>query len=265
MSISFSTNSKYPIQDSRPNTNVDSFGSSSVQGRATSSALAALSKRKFNASTGPENEIRFRLTSSNGETSEKVSELGLHKNNNLRETIENKIYANQIIEKSARPPTAALWFKISNDGKTISAVTNKNEVSESNENLILLHKNKIFKTSSVAINSDATVIDSQNKRRHISEFEIEEISEEDFHKFLQSYLEKISTDDEESDDNLKTDRFRRNKEHGSATTKSEENDTLLEKITEKTDRYKLEKKLDRRREDNRLLDNLKHEIKKQKV
>lgn len=265
MSISFSTNSKYPIQDSRPNTNVDSFGSSSVQGRATSAALAALSKRKLSNNTGLENGASFRLTNSTREMSEKVSELGLPKANNVKEIIENKIYASQSIEKSSKLPAASLWFKISNNGKTISAVTNDNELSESNKNLILLHKNKIFKTSSVVINLDATVIDSNNRKRHISEFEIEEISEEDFHKFLQSYLDKISSQENESDENLKTDQIRRNKEDHSANSKSEENDTLLEKITEKTDRYKLEKKLDRRREDNRLLDNLKHEIKKQKV
>lgn len=265
MSISFSTDSKYPVQNRRPEIKNDSLNSSSVQSRASSAALAALNKRKLNASASSENGIGFRLTSSNSETSEKVSELGLPNTNNLKEAIENKIYSSQTIEKSSKLPVASLWFKISNDGKTISAVTNEKDINESNKNLILLYKNRIFKTGSVAIDSNATVIDSKNKRRHISEFQIEEVSEEEFHKFLQSYLEKASHQEEESDENVKSNELKQNKISSSESSKPEEKDTLLEKITEKTDRYKFEKKLDDRREDYRLLDNLKHEIKKQKI
>lgn len=265
MSISFSTNSKYPIQDSRPNTSVDSFGSSSVQGRATSAALAALSKRKLNNNSSIENEAGFKLTNSTSKTSEKVSELGLHKTNIINELIKNKDDAHIIIERSTESAFWSQCYKVSEDGSVISQITNKNELYKRNKNFLIIEKNKIYKPESLKISQNATIVDNQNKKRHISEFEIVEFSDEDFHKLLQTYLEKTAHQEDDSDENLKTDHLRQNKKHGSIDSKSEEKDTLLEKITEKTDRYKLEKKLDRRREDNRLLDNLKHEIKKHKV
>lgn len=139
------------------------------------------------------------------------------------------------------------------------------EVNESNKNLVFIKKNKILKTRNLNISPEATVIDYKNRKRHLSEFDVEEVSDEEFSKIVQSYLDKVAHHEEGSDENTKTDQLRQNIKHDYIDSESEDKDTLLEKITEKTDRYKLEKKLDRRREDNRLLDNLKHEIKKQKV